>query len=69
MSDTRDLYTFAADHAMLAYPLAVLVACGNYLQGRGGVGIDPDELAFLKEQCSDRSGTITPITNFLAGLV
>ncbi len=68
MADTRDIYAFSVDHAMLAYPLAVLIETGNYLQSRGGTGIDPEELAFLIQRCSDNLGAMTALTNVLGSL-
>jgi hypothetical protein len=68
MNDVRDLYTFSVDHAILAYPLAVLVEAGKYIQGRGGIDIDDDEMAFLTQKCGDSSGAITAVTNFIDAL-
>jgi hypothetical protein len=68
LADEVDLYTFDADHAMLAYPLAVLLHVGERLKLGNGVGFDVDELGFLTNKCCDNQGRL-PLSSVFQAMV
>jgi hypothetical protein len=63
VADTTDVYTFDAEHAMLALPISALLETGTFAKGLGTVRIDEDELNLLTTECCDERGPLTQMTN------
>lgn len=60
-----NLLTFDEDHAIAAYPLAVLSAAGTLAAANGGATIGDDELNFFVKKCQERHGAMAPLLAFI----
>ena len=53
-ADTRGVFPFDPDHAMVAFPLHSLSEVSTLLRATGGNGFDQGELDFLRKNCRDK---------------
>ncbi|MGC1275995.1 MAG: hypothetical protein WBC44_20000 [Planctomycetaceae bacterium] len=58
---------FDKDHAVVAFPIAVLAAAAAAANARGGAIVSEDELAFLKRKCRERDAALSPVSRLIAG--
>lgn len=64
-SDKTLLYAFDPEHAILAFPLAVLHDVQNELRGRTNLRMESEALSFLRTGLKDSSGGLVMLTELL----
>jgi hypothetical protein len=64
LSEPSSLYVFDADHAMIAFPLAVLLRARAELKSRN-LQVDPEGSRFLLALGKDRGGRIAGLDRLL----
>jgi hypothetical protein len=62
-----DILVFDKDHAIVAFPIAVLREAGLRAIANGGAEIGKEELAFIKRRCKERSGATSAMVPFITG--
>jgi hypothetical protein len=68
LNDTKLMYAFDPDHAIIAYPLCVLRAVGGALSMSGRLTISDEERVFLRNSVRDERGSLPVLLDELKRL-
>jgi hypothetical protein len=65
LNDNRGLYPFDPDHAVLAYPLAVIEKTFEVFHQQGLPAYGIDDMSFFRKLLSDKKGPMSHILSII----